>query len=464
MKWNPRDKKQVQELINKYIELKESNVDHFNDCMVEWANELYDDNVKYAGMRSRIQSNVPADIRMKYSNKVTNTKKDKKNSEKVEINNDTAEIVIREGRVGEGYEKLEKAMRSIGEEPKDYIITPVRYSNWDAQTKEGPTDFESVRFKIEKRKDLINTDEYIEKLKEKIVKNIKPLKYIPKKKNTELDNDVAIYCDAEEIHYNKIGEIIETGEMYNCEVAEARHWEIRDGVLELQDMTNAGVLFYNHGNDEFNINSSNYATAKGTPQRTEKSFTSMVVEWTDIQIRTIKGYADRFNKVVIRLQKGNHAPDAELQLHITLLHLFSNYPNVEVVADYKPYQAQLFGNNVFFTSHGQYNEKRTIESWATDFPIEHAAASYREWRKGHVHHRGKKLVAQSPITELAGIVVKTISSPAGRDVYHYEERYVGANAGYSIDVFHKEKHLMYTKHITFDPIKKKQLTKTNLIK
>jgi hypothetical protein len=100
---------------------------------------------------------------------------------------------------------------------------------------------------------------------------------------------------------------------------------------------------------------------------------------------------EKHEKVIVRVDPGNHDPESALHLALVLEALYENEPRVEVVTSPNPYWYYRFGVNLIGTCHGDGAKGKDLPLvMATDQPQLWGASVFRLWLVGHVHHKDAK--------------------------------------------------------------------------
>lgn len=139
---------------------------------------------------------------------------------------------------------------------------------------------------------------------------------------------------------------------------------------------------------------------------------------------------EKHQKVVFRINKGNHDGHSSYALALMISCYFHNEKRMEVdlspaISWYYPFGKVLIGS-----THGDTIKGRDMMSiMASDIPEEWGRSKYRYWYVGHVHHRDLK--------EYAGGQVEYFRTLAARDAWHQGQGYRAGRDMCSI-ILHKE--------------------------
>ena len=133
-------------------------------------------------------------------------------------------------------------------------------------------------------------------------------------------------------------------------------------------------------------------------------------------IHCIRRLLEKYQKVVVRINKGNHDGHSSYALSLMLSCYFHNEPRVEV--DLSPAVAWYFrfGKVLIGSTHGDtIKGKDMLAVMAADKPEEWGATKHRHWYVGHVHHHDSK--------EYHGGTVEYFRTLASRDAWHQGQGY-----------------------------------------
>jgi hypothetical protein len=121
---------------------------------------------------------------------------------------------------------------------------------------------------------------------------------------------------------------------------------------------------------------------------------------------------EKHEKVIVRIDPGNHDPESALHLALILEALYDQEPRVEVITSPNPYWYYAFGSNLIGTCHGDGAKGKDLPLlMATDVPQLWGATDFRFWLVGHVHHLDVK--------EYNGCTVEYLRTLAPNDRHHH---------------------------------------------
>jgi len=147
-------------------------------------------------------------------------------------------------------------------------------------------------------------------------------------------------------------------------------------------------------------------------------------------IYCLKRLLEKHQKVIFRINKGNHDGHSSYALALMISCYFHNEPRIEV--DLSPAVAWYyqFGKVLIGSTHGDtIKGKDMLSIMAADKPSEWGTSKFRYWYVGHVHHKDVK--------EYHGGIVEYFRTLAARDAWHQGQGYRAGRDMCAI-IIHKE--------------------------
>jgi hypothetical protein len=124
----------------------------------------------------------------------------------------------------------------------------------------------------------------------------------------------------------------------------------------------------------------------------------------------------KHDKVIFRINKGNHDGHSSYALALMISCYFHNEPRIEVDLSPSVSWYYQFGKVLIGSTHGDTIKGRDMLSiMAADKPVEWGASKFRYWYVGHVHHKEVK--------EYHGGTVEYFRTLAARDAWHQGQGY-----------------------------------------
>lgn len=348
----------------------------------------------------------------------------------------------------------QKLLNYLGYDANEWEFVYVSTSTWQQHTKEQITkQMYAVKFKVKPLvKKELPIEEYLKIAKQVFEKEIKPFKKVDRVKNIKLNANKLLELTGIELHLGKMAWSGDTGQDYDKNIAQERFYHILDEIVEQQEIEQCGTCLLCIGNDFFNSDTVDATTTKGTPQTNDLRWKKMFNLGLEMYVTMINTLLDKFNKVEVRLQSGNHDKMASFYLYIALSCFYKDEPKINFVNNYRDVQCFEWGKCAIFFTHGDSNLKRLIKSIPCEFYKEWGTSIYRELHLGHLH---KEVV----VDDESGMITRRVGSPTGTDQWHYEERFIGSTQKYQTFVWDKEKGLQNIKYINFENDSKKKVLK-----
>lgn len=119
---------------------------------------------------------------------------------------------------------------------------------------------------------------------------------------------------------------------------------------------------------------------------------------------------EKHKHVVVRIEPGNHDPEAKWALAFTIAAYFENEPRVEVDLSPGKFWFYKFGRVLIGSTHGDTAKHDKLGGiMASDRPQDWGTTAHRYFYTGHVH--------SSNVTELPGVVCESFRTLAAKDAY-----------------------------------------------
>lgn len=301
-------------------------------------------------------------------------------------------------------------------------ITRVVSRTWLKSNKMGQWTYSVCTKLIEKDK-LPTTDyrkEFEEFLKDK-VKDENVDKFLLGK--DLLDTDNALILSLSDLHLDKKSYIEETGEVGNTELSMHRALhaaiDIIDRAEAAHDITRIYII---GGNDFFHANSAANTTKKGTPLDVDGRWNTSFKKGLSL-ITDIIEYAKTIAPVEYITVLGNHSPEREFYLSVSLEAFYRNDEDVTVETVNNVRKYFRFGNSAFMLSHEFGNKEKDLPViFAIENAKDFAESKYKYVLSGHIHSRKETMYTGT--SEQYGIVHKVMPSLSSTDAWHYENLFI----------------------------------------
>ena len=144
----------------------------------------------------------------------------------------------------------------------------------------------------------------------------------------------------------------------------------------------------------------------------------------------LKRMLEKYDKVVFRINRGNHDGHSAYALALMISCYFHNEPRITVDLSPAVCWYHQFGKVLIGSTHGDTIKGPNMPGlMATDKPEAWGTSKHRYWLVGHVHHQDSK--------EYPGAVVEYFRTLAARDAWHAGQGY-RAGRDMRLIVMHKE--------------------------
>lgn len=380
-------------------------------------------------------------LRMRIINNISGTKKEEYETY---FNNGTIEAQKVVNLPRGTKENPDKVLEILGYDPLRWEIVFMKFSIWEAHTREQSTkELYAVQYKLKPKNEEVTEEEVKGAIEKYIKTTIKPLKLPKRKKQT---GELLIECPAIELHLGKLAHHIDTGENYDHKIASQRFRDIIAELIEYQSITKATELMITIGGDFFNSDTYTNETTAGTPQHNDMRFQKMFLVGLSLYTESLLKLREIFDTIRVNLNSGNHDKMSSFYLYIALGQRFQNDSIISFSNEYKSMQVYEFGDNAIFTHHGDFkgrDYKRIIQTIAYEFHDIWGRCRNRELHLGHLH-------TEQMIDEHSGLIIRRVGSPSGTDLWHYENRYIGSRKAHQFFLWHKIKGMINTQYVVWE--------------
>ena len=325
-----------------------------------------------------------------------------------------------------------KLLEKLGYNTDKWELITYRVSEWEGGKVDDDNKFikqHAIKYKVKPKNELTITD-FLNSAKKAFSEKIMPLLEKDfKLDNNELDDEKLMEIAPIELHLGKFSHYVETGEIYNLEIAKKRFQYIFQKIREKQLVEKCSKCVLIIGSDFFNSESDYNTSVNKTPQQNDSCYINLFIEAIKMYTSAIFSLKELFNSIDVMLCSGNHARSMETFLYIALQQRFSLCDSyIHFIENYKHTQVYEFGKCAIFYNHGDYNLKQTIKSIPAEFDKEWGSHPFRELHLGHLH---KEVV----VDEEGGMITRRIGSPCSTDNWHYDNRFVGSLKKHQIFVW-----------------------------
>jgi hypothetical protein len=220
----------------------------------------------------------------------------------------------------------------------------------------------------------------------------------------------------------------EGGGNFDLEIAERLTCSALDRLAASAPPAHTAILL-NLG-DHFHADSQNNTTTAGTTVDVDGRWAKIQQVGLRAMLHCINRLLERHQKVVVRINRGNHDKHASYALSLMISCYFHGNPRVEV--DLSPAAVWYFefGTVLLGSTHGDtIKGDKLVAVMAADRPEQWGRTKHRYWFVGHIHH--------SDIKEYPGGIVEYMRTLAPGDAWHHGQGY-RSGRDMRLVVFHRE--------------------------
>lgn len=220
----------------------------------------------------------------------------------------------------------------------------------------------------------------------------------------------------------------DAGDDFDLKLAESLTCSAIDRLVSSAPAANTALLL-NLG-DMFHADNQKNVTNSGHQLDVDGRWAKVQQVGLKAMLHCIKRLLEKHEKVIFRINKGNHDGHSSYALALMISCYFDNEPRVQV--DLSPAVAWYykFGKLLIGSTHGDTLKGADLPSiMAADMPKEWGDTTHRVWYVGHVHHQD--------IKEYRGCTVEYVRTMAARDAWHQGQGY-RAGRDMCLIVHHKQ--------------------------
>lgn len=323
---------------------------------------------------------------------------------------------LRKKAARHGYSPEHDMTRTV---PDGYFVRGVStYYN-----KDGKPSGQWVKSSIdaERQEELIK--QYIETLAQDI-KGLSPITPKPSHSNADL---LCVYPMGDP-HFGMYAWAKDAGDDFDLTIAETLTCNAIDRLVSSAPHADTALLL-NLG-DMFHADNQKNVTNSGHQLDVDGRWAKVQQVGLKAMLHCIRRLLEKHNKVIFRINKGNHDGHSSYALALMISCYFDNEPRVEVDLSPSVTWYYQFGKVLIGSTHGDTIKGRDMLSiMAADEPVKWGETRHRYWYVGHVHHQDTK--------EYHGGIVEHFRTLAARDAWHQGQGY-RAGRDMCLIVHHKD--------------------------
>lgn len=222
----------------------------------------------------------------------------------------------------------------------------------------------------------------------------------------------------------------ETGSHYDLDEFERVNIAAIDRLVSMAPPSKI-ALFNDKGDLTHADNSKNRTPRSGHALDVHGRHSQVVRIAVKVKIHCTQRLLEKHEKVIIRIDPGNHDEETALMIAMIMEAYYRNEPRVEVITSPNPYWYYSHGKVLIGTCHGDGAKGKDLPAiMANDVRELWGAARDCVWFVGHVHHRDEK--------EYRGCDVIYVNTLAAPDYYSHHAGYRSKRRMMAV-TYHKER-------------------------
>lgn len=261
----------------------------------------------------------------------------------------------------------------------------------------------------------------------------------PRIKLKPLGRDNLAQIDQPDLHLGKLAWAPEAGEDYDVDIAEGCY---REGIQRHAESARGfGVAKFllTIGNDYLNVDNAAGTTTAGTAQDEDGRWQRTYTRGFNLLVWAIDYLAEIAPVDVVQVP-GNHDFERGYYLAHALACWYRGHKYVAIDNSPATTKYYVWGNTLLGLTHGNLAAAKDLPlTMAIERSKDFAAAKFREFHLGHLHHQREKVF--QPVLEDKGIVVRHLSSLTAADAWHASKGYRAQRAS-SCFIRHRERGLL----------------------
>jgi len=329
--------------------------------------------------------------------------------------------------IGQSISSLERKYESMsGENPRMLPIIPDGLKlkgNSTYINKDGKMAGQWVKTNV----DHARTEELLKEFVETLSKNIKGLHEPIDKPSYGLDDLFCVYPMGDP-HFGMYAWALDAGDNFDLKIAEELTCNAVDRLVATAPMAKTALLL-NLG-DMYHADNQDNTSKSGHQLDVDGRWTKIQQVGLRAMIYCIDRLLQKHEKVIFRINGGNHDNHSAKGLALMLSCYYSREPRLEVDLSPSVIWYYHFGEVLIGSTHGDtIKGKDFLSIMASDVPKMWGNSKHRYGYIGHVHHHDSK--------EYQGGIVEYFRTLAARDAWHQGQGY-RAGRDMRLIVLHKE--------------------------
>lgn len=301
----------------------------------------------------------------------------------------------------------EYLLRLHGYDPDRFELVSAKASQWGA----GTTPMYSSRVAVKpKQAEPVQADiaEWFDALDRSYVRPE------PRRISSWGEGDKLLVLPISDLHFNMQATIFNSGNEYNCQLAEDVFFHIIADVLERTERYKFKRIVFTIGGDQMDADSPANTTTKGTPQHCDKHYWDACEQLYAMTVKAVDLLAERAPVDVIYVP-GNHDNQSGFKLAKYVDAWFRNDDRVSVDYSPLPRHYYVFGKTLFVFAHD--GDAKRLQKLVPDEARDMwSQVDFTEVMLQHLH-------SEALLTEDCNMRIQRLPSPVARSVWTTEQGY-----------------------------------------
>lgn len=270
----------------------------------------------------------------------------------------------------------------------------------------------------------------LEQLREAFMASLGEIKPLPKIPQPKISlKDILVCYPAGDPHIGMYAFYKETGENFDCEIAEEDLLSATDYLVSVTPPSERALII-NLGDFFHSDNLAGVTNRSGANLDVDTRWPRVLQIGIAIMRRMIERALQKHKHVTVINAIGNHDDQSSIMLSVALRLLFEKNKRVEVLETNNAFHYFEFGKCLIGVHHGHSVKKERLPGlMAADKPEEWGRTKFRYWLTGHVHHK--------TITEIDAVIIESFRTLASKDAWHTNSGY-RAGRDMNAIVYHKD--------------------------
>jgi molybdenum-dependent DNA-binding transcriptional regulator ModE len=308
---------------------------------------------------------------------------------------------------------LKKRAAKAGYSPEHDLVHPVAPGQMLKGTSTLYKDGQPVMQWVKTNADMEAMEEILKEFAQSLADSVKGLAPIVKPPKHGDDDILCVYPMGDP-HFGMHAWWQDAGDDFDLGIAERLTCGAVDRLVA--SAPNAGTALLLNLGDMFHADNQKNQSQSGHQLDVDGRWAKVQQVGLRATIYCIQRLLEKHQRVIVRINRGNHDGHSSYALSLMLSCFFHNEPRVEV--DLSPAVAWYyqFGQVLIGSTHGDtLKGQDLVQIMAADKPKEWGETRHRYWYVGHVHHQDSK--------EYRGGIVEYFRTLAARDAWHAGQGY-----------------------------------------